>query len=157
MNGIILARTALNLGDVTNNIAEYRGAITSLEHGLIIANSLRRCGICICIRLDSLLVTKQLLGEWACRTQALTPLYEQAFVLFRNLRNHPNITSVQIQHIYREFNAEADGLANEALDSYDTARHVGGVVISDSWTDSRGVFERIRYVDAEGDVIMEVM
>jgi hypothetical protein len=40
---------------------------------------------------------------------------------------------VRVQHIYREFNADADGLANYAIDNYIMQAHVGGVVIRENW------------------------
>ena len=38
-----------------------------------------------------------------------------------------------IEHIYREYNANADSLANEALDNHDVTEHAGGVVINQNW------------------------
>ena len=37
--------------------------------------------------------------------------------------------------VFREFNVEADGLANEAIDSYVPAMHQTGVVVNDRWID----------------------
>ena len=43
--------------------------------------------------------------------------------------------SVWVEHVYREFNVEVDGLANEGIDSYVSAMHQAGVVVNDRWTD----------------------
>ena len=118
-NGITLARYAVYLGDVSNNIAEYHGVIESLERANRVARGL------FCFRLDSMLVVKQLSGEWACRAEHLIPLYERALALLGSLRAAPDVEGVQIQHVYREFNAEADSLANEGLDAYNPRIHNG--------------------------------
>ena len=36
--------------------------------------------------------------------------------------------------MYREFNADADGVANEALDRYRRSLHIDGIVVNDNWS-----------------------
>ena len=54
-----------------------------------------------------------------------------------------------LAHVYREFNVDADSLANEAIDRRGTT---DSVVIDDHWTSFQ--LDAIRFVDDEGDVIM---
>jgi ribonuclease HI len=134
------------LGDASNNVAEYEGALACPEHAV------RNNHTDFCIRLDSMLVVKQLRGEWACRASNLERLYERAVILLQTLRNRPSVNNVIITHVYRDYNAEADALANQAIDGYSAARFPNGCVIDDNWT----VFDstRVRFLDSDGDVIM---
>ena len=151
-NGVVIARVGVCLGPVTNNVAEYQGAIASLEHALVLATQIDS-GV-FCIRLDSYLVTQQILGQWACRTMHLGPYYEHALDLMLRLRNRPNVNGLHVQQVYREYNGEADGIANEALDRYTLARHPDGRVVDEHWADVGAGLARIRFVDAEGDFIL---
>ena len=56
-NGVTLASLGVYLGDVTNNIAEYHGALAALEHACRVAHDGR-----VCLRLDSMLIVRQLIG-----------------------------------------------------------------------------------------------
>ena len=114
----IIASLAVYLGDFSNNYAEYCGVVQALEY----ANRIH-VGACH-FRVDSMLVARQLQGVWACRSHGLIPLYERALHLQRSIQERG--CSVVIEHIYREFNAYADSLANYALHEYNVARHVGG-------------------------------
>jgi ribonuclease HI len=93
------------LGSCTNNVAEYSGLLAALrwgaEHGV---SELR-------IRSDSELLVKQMRGEYRVKNPGLLPLYEEARGLIRT------IGRVTFEHIRREFNKDADRLANEAMDS----------------------------------------
>ena len=62
------------------------------------------------LRTDSELVIKQLKGEYRVRDQKLIPLYNKAVRLL-DAFDH-----VELRHVRREYNAEADRLANEAMD-----------------------------------------
>ena len=46
----------------------------------------------------------------------LRPLYMWALGLVRRLRSARGVDSVEVQHIDREFNADADGICNAVLD-----------------------------------------
>ena len=88
----------------TNNVAEYNGLLAALQwavdHGV---GSLH-------VRSDSELLVKQMRGEYRVKNPRLQPLYEEARALV--LR----IGRVEFEHIRREFNKDADRLANEAMD-----------------------------------------
>jgi ribonuclease HI len=92
------------LGLATNNVAEYSGLVAVLtwaaEQGL---DSLH-------IRSDSELLVKQMRGEYRVKNAGLMPLFDTAKRLARE------IGRVQFEHVRREFNTDADRLANEAMD-----------------------------------------
>jgi ribonuclease HI len=92
------------LGSCTNNVAEYRGLLTALrwaaDHGI---GELR-------IRSDSELLVKQMRGEYRVKNPGLLPLYDEARTLMHE------IGRVTFEHVRREFNKDADRLANEAMD-----------------------------------------
>ena len=93
-----------SVGVATNNVAEYRGLLAALSwatsHGLDRLH----------VRSDSLLLIKQMRGEYRVKHAGLIPLWQEARGLTRQIRE------VQFEHVRREFNKEADRLANEAMD-----------------------------------------
>ena len=92
------------IGVATNNVAEYRGLIAALTY-------LHRHGFQdVTIRSDSQLLTKQMTGEYRVRHAGLKPLYHEA----RQLVAH--FGEVRFEHVPRAQNAEADRLANLAMD-----------------------------------------
>ncbi len=129
-NGVQLARVGMYLGDVSNNVAEYEGVLLALRHCR--EHLLSRDGG-IVFRVDSMLVQKQLALIWCCRHPALMPLHEECMSILRDLRRSRDGQEVVVEHVYREFNAEADGTANKAIDSYSPARHRDDVVVNEGW------------------------
>jgi ribonuclease HI len=93
-----------SIASATNNVAEYSGLIAALawaaQHGLETLH----------IRSDSLLLVKQMQGEYRVKHPGLQPLHEEARGLARQ------IGRVTFEHVRREFNKDADRLANEAMD-----------------------------------------
>jgi ribonuclease HI len=102
--GEVVARLKKYIGRMTNNVAEYYGLIAALDYAQ--TNQIRAMRI----ESDSELLVKQMRGQYKVKSAELKPLFErakkmsQSFAFFR------------IEHVYREQNAEADALANEALD-----------------------------------------
>lgn len=92
------------LGITTNNQAEYAALILGL------LELKKRKAKDVEIRADSQLMVRQMLGEYRVKHPDLIPLYQEAKSLLENFHH------VDIKHIYREENREADKLANEALD-----------------------------------------
>jgi len=92
------------LGSCTNNVAEYNGLLAALrwaaDRGI---GQLR-------VRSDSELLVKQMRGEYRVKNPGLLPLYDEARGLMRK------IGKVTFEHVRREFNKDADRLANEAMD-----------------------------------------
>ena len=95
------------IGVATNNVAEYRGLIAALTF-----LTERGCQA-VTIRSDSQLLTKQMVGEYRVRNPGLTPLHQDASQLVTRLGR------VTFEHIPRSENAEADRLANLAMDGAD--------------------------------------
>ncbi len=103
--GPALAVHSEAIGKTTNNMAEYHAVVTALEH---------------CVRwkvekvhlyMDSELIVRQLSGVYRVKSQDLRPLYQQVVFLSRK------IPEFKVTHVKRALNAEADALANKALDS----------------------------------------
>jgi len=92
------------LGIQTNNFAEYSGLIAALEHALNQGYKTLK------VFSDSELLVRQMKGIYKVRSPELRPLYDQARSLIRKL------DSFRIEHVRREFNREADKLANRAMD-----------------------------------------
>ena len=49
------------------------------------------------------------------------------------LRSRHGHDCVKVEHVYREFNASADALANEVLNEYNPRQHANGVVVNRAW------------------------
>ena len=62
------------------------------------------------------------------------PLYEEGLRLMRLLRNSAVIQSFTLEHVYREYNSQADGVANQVLTNYSHVLHRSGVVVDANWT-----------------------
>ena len=92
------------LGTCTNNVAEYSGLLAALRWAAEHAASP------LLVRSDSELLIKQMRGEYRVKNPGLQPLYEEARSLIRR------IGRVTFEHVRREFNQDADRLANEAMD-----------------------------------------
>ena len=103
-SGKIVLELAKNVGRETNNVAEYFALLAALDyatsHGI---RALR-------IRSDSELLVRQMEGRYKVKSADLKPLHERGSKLARQLEY-----SI-IEHVPREMNREADGLANLALD-----------------------------------------
>jgi ribonuclease HI len=59
---------------------------------------------------DSELMVKQLLGDYAVKAEHLRPLHDEARALLRGF------SEVEVRHIPREENAQADLMSNRAID-----------------------------------------
>ena len=99
---VIELKEALPLA--TNNVAEYNGLLAALRWAAENAVSTLH------IRSDSELLVKQMKGQYRVKNPGLQPLYEEARSLVRQ------IGRVTFEHVRREFNKDADRLANEAMD-----------------------------------------
>lgn len=88
----------------TNNVAEYSGLLAALRWA--VDNGIAR----LHIRSDSELLVKQMQGQYRVKNPGLQPLYQEACSLVRQ------IGRVTFEHVRREFNKDADRLANEAMD-----------------------------------------
>jgi probable phosphoglycerate mutase len=93
-----------SLGIATNNVAEYNALLAALRWALGHAVT------ALHVRSDSELLVKQMKGQYRVKNPGLLPLYEEARGLARQ------IGRVTFEHVRREFNKDADRLANEAMD-----------------------------------------
>ncbi len=105
--GEIVAKLKKYIGRMTNNVAEYYGLIAALDYAQ--SQGIRQ----LRIEADSELMVKQMRGLYKVKSPELRPLFERARKMADSLE------SFRIEHVYREQNAEADALANEAMDDAD--------------------------------------
>ncbi len=103
-SGEILANISQFVGITTNNVAEYTGLLIGLEKALAMGFSE------VEVRMDSELIVKQIKGLYRCKNEGLIPLFNEAKRLQRQFKKF------NIEHVRREYNKEADRLANQAMD-----------------------------------------
>jgi len=96
-----MIRIAKWIGHHDNNVAEYAALLEALQ----CAHNLKATGLHVYT--DSQLVVKQMTGEYACRSPRLYSLHWMCRKLSRSLK-------FAIAHIPREYNLEANRLANRA-------------------------------------------
>ncbi len=106
--GEIIAESTTFLGKATNNIAEYKALIEGLALALDLKPEKITC------YLDSKLVVEQSLGHWKIKETTLRPLVAN---IQKTLLENPNI---ELHHIPREKNKDADSLVNQTLDAHTT-------------------------------------
>ena len=103
-DGTLIEEFGEAIGIATNNVAEYRGLLAALEwarqHGHTRVH----------VRSDSLLLVQQMLGRFKVKHPGLQPLHAKARLLAHE------IGRVTFEHVGREKNADADRLANAAMD-----------------------------------------
>lgn len=97
------------LGITTNNVAEYTAVLRALELlSSILEDKAKDAEVHV--RMDSMLVIRQMKGEWKIKHPNMKPLAASVAMLV------PHFKSVTFEHVYREDNKDADALANEAMD-----------------------------------------
>ena len=104
-SGALLATVSERLGVTTNNQAEYRAVIAGLEKALKLGAKK------VTLYSDSELVVRQIGGRYKVKNAALFPLYQEVMKLIGKLE------SFKAVNVLRGHNAEADALANQALDA----------------------------------------
>jgi len=90
----------------TNNVAEYQGLLLGFRNAILLGI------VSMKVEGDSLLVIKQMKGEYKVNSSHLYELYEQA----KNFEKQ--FKSVTYGHILRSFNKRADRLANQVVENY---------------------------------------
>jgi ribonuclease HI len=100
-----LATVSERIGVTTNNVAEYRALISGLEAAAPFRARRVR------VRADSKLVVEQVKGTWKVKQPHLRPLLEAARKLLSGY------DEVDLQHVPRAENTDADALVNAALDA----------------------------------------
>ncbi|TDC89425.1 bifunctional RNase H/acid phosphatase [Saccharopolyspora aridisoli] len=100
----VLAERAIELGETTNNVAEYQGLIAGLR-------AARELGAAqVSVRMDSKLVIEQMAGRWKVKHANLQPLNAVARELAADFER------IDYEWIPRAENSAADKLANDAMD-----------------------------------------
>jgi len=102
--GHIVAKVGKFLGDETNNVAEYQGLLIGLRRAK--AMGIKELDVLS----DSELLVKQLNGEYAVKAEHLKPLHDEAKALLKAF------SAIEVRHIPREENAQADAMSNRAID-----------------------------------------
>jgi ribonuclease HI len=103
-SGKKLATLSEYLGHQTNNFAEYQALIASLEY------TVHNHHKALKVVSDSELMVRQIKGIYKVKNAALQDLYHRAKELIAQL------DWFRIEHVLRGHNAEADRLANDAMD-----------------------------------------
>ncbi len=112
-SGEVLEERARLLGEVTNNVAEYRALLLGLER----ARALGATEVEVVN--DSELIAKQVQGLYKVKHAAMRPLHREAMAALREFERW------SIRSVPRAQNADADALVNAALDQARAA--AGGV------------------------------
>jgi len=99
-----LAAVSERIGETTNNVAEYRALIAGLEAASTTPSH------AVKVRGDSKLVIEQVAGRWKVKEPHLRPLWDRV----RDLLS--GYDTVDLAHVRRELNRDADALVNAALD-----------------------------------------
>lgn len=93
------------LGETTNNVAEYSGALLGIERAVALgATSIE-------LRADSKLVIEQLKGNYKVKNPGLKDIHTQIGKVLSDYRGE-----IDFVHVPREKNKEADRLSNVAMD-----------------------------------------
>lgn len=110
--GRVLKEVSEYIGITTNNVAEYTAILRALEEAKKLIPADERATTTVELKLDSELAARQLEGVYKIKNKNLYDLYIQ----IHNMRvaDFPNLT---VTHVRREFNTDADLLANKALDA----------------------------------------
>ena len=102
--GAPLERVARYLGRATNNTAEYQALLVALARA-------RDAGVRhLRVFSDSELLVNQVNGRYRTKVAHLQQYLQEAIRLMRE------IGRVDVRHVRREQNTEADALANEGID-----------------------------------------
>lgn len=103
-NGNVIAEISEFLGHQTNNYAEYSALLAALEYAVDHKHPVLQ------VVSDSELLVKQIRGEYKVKSPELKQLYDRAQELIEKLDH------MEIRHVLRERNQNADRLANAAMD-----------------------------------------
>ena len=104
----IVCRGGKFIPSATNNVAEYEAFIWGLEN--VAALGHRH----VTVYADSELLVKQINGQYRVKSEGLKPLFVRARAAMKAFDTH------RVVHVRREFNVEADSMANAAMDARET-------------------------------------
>ena len=104
--GNVLARVGEGIGVATNNVAEYRAVLEGLKTAADLGATHAL------VRSDSRLLVEQLSGRFRVKNPTLIRLHGEVRELL------PKFVDVRFEHVPREFNRDADRLANRGVDEW---------------------------------------
>lgn len=108
--GDVLFERSRYIGEATNNGAEYTALIEGLE--LAFKHGVRQ----VRVASDSELLVRQMEGRYQVKKPHLRKLFDKAKALLRKFEE------VEIFHVPREQNRDADALANQAIKRQNSSR-----------------------------------
>ena len=101
----VMTTVSETIGVATNNVAEYQALIRALEEAAPFGAPR------VEVRADSQLLIRQLEGRYRVKNEGLQPLHRRARELLASY------AEVDLLHVRREQNVDADALVNAALDA----------------------------------------
>jgi ribonuclease HI len=105
-DGELITERGEGIGVATNNVAEYRAAVEGLRLAADFGAEE------VLVRSDSRLLVEQLSGRFRVKNPTLIRLHGEVRSLVSEF------ASVRFEHVPREFNKEADRLANQGVDKW---------------------------------------
>ena len=108
-SGATVATVSEVLGVATNNVAEYTAVLRGLESLRDVLGAAAAQAE-VAVYMDSMLVVRQMSGEWKLKNEGLKPLAARVHEVAASFKR------VTFAHVYRDKNGDADRLANEAMD-----------------------------------------
>ena len=127
--GTTLLEKARAFGPATNNVAEYQALLLGLEAAAVLRPTH------LTIRSDSELLVRQLAGQYRIKAPSLKPLHREA------MRMLDPFDSVEIEHISRAQNVEADKLCRKAMEK---ARQVDAELPAEARKTPKGTTFRLK-------------
>ena len=103
-SGEVLLSRGKYIGETTNNVAEYSAVIEGLKSVVELDAS------DVIIKMDSELIVRQMTGKYKIKQPHLIQLASEVRALLQKFQSH------KFEHVFREFNKEADKQVNIALD-----------------------------------------
>jgi len=104
MNNILVDKVSKFLGDSTNNVAEYSALLLALNRAIDLGAKRVK------IITDSQLMARQWIGLYKVKSLSIMSLYREAKEIAGKLDH------VEVIHVNRSENIQADKLANEVID-----------------------------------------
>lgn len=98
------------IGEKTNNEAEYEAIVFALKKLRVLLGKAQAKQTLVECRMDSELACKQLNHIYKIENERLQPLF---LTIWNTMLDFKSVTFV---HVRREYNIEADALANQAMD-----------------------------------------
>jgi len=122
-DGRLVAVLSKYLGIGTNNEAEYKALIIALETLLNMINNGDIDITGLLFSMDSRLLVNQMNGVYSVKSPNMMPLYNKAQKLLKDIKEaserKKKSLKVKFEHVRREYNKEADKLANLGIDNPD--------------------------------------